>query len=422
MGTRIPHNSQWMVITVKEPVVFNRAKDEAWLLNPVRRYIFNAHHLTSLEGYIDTISDLKNAPHFRPLQAGAPVIGAKVLIERYRDRGIGDLLFMTGPMAFLHHITGGKIALDAYAFADRGQIYLHNPLLRYKTVLVGPAHFDDLPLYNYHWFSESVTEFDEEPDQLNVYDALFKQIGVDHTQVDPRFKRPSLTVGPDEAKGLDQFFFLCWLERKIDLRKTGYYVAAPLTHSALRIMNYSQWLALIKEVSRRRPVVVVGNLHDRLPDSDMTVGEFVTQINEMGANVLNAMDATPLRVLVALISKANCVFALDSGPLYVAQALRVPAISVWGPHDPGVRIGYDPDYMDLAVWKPEHCNYAPCFAYSGFPTQKCPRGENQRVCEVLASVTAEDVVAKLDQVETKRITKVGTFSPKQNETTAPAAA
>lgn len=411
MSIRIPHASQWMIVTVKEPVVFNRAKQEAWLLNPVRRYVFNAHHLANLEGYVETISDLKSSASYRPVQAGAPLTGAKILVERYRDRGIGDLLFLTGPLAYLHHITGGQVGIDFYGFADRGQIFLHSPLLRFKTVLVGPTHYDDLALYNYHWFVDAVTEYDEEPDQLNVYDALYKQIGVDPESVDARFKRPSLTLDHSELKGLDQFFFLCWVERKIDLRKTGYYVVAPMTHSALRVMNYSQWLDIIKEIARRRPVLVLGNLHDRLPDTDISPGEFSAQLDQLGGNVINGINATPLRVMIALISKANCVFALDSGPLYVAQALRVPAISVWGPHDPGVRIGYDQDYVDLAVWTSEQCNHSPCFAYSGFPRNKCPRGDKQMVCEVFSGVTAGQVMEKLDKVEARQFT-LGKFSPK----------
>ncbi|HNL70532.1 MAG TPA: glycosyltransferase family 9 protein, partial [Leptospiraceae bacterium] len=58
---------------------------------------------------------------------------------------------------------------------------------------------------------------------------------------------------------------------------------------------------------------------------------------------------------------------LDSGLLYVAEALRVPTISLWGTHAPAVRLGYDPAYMDLAIWPRENCGAAPCFAYANFP-------------------------------------------------------
>lgn len=392
--------------------MFNRVKEETWALNPVRRYVFNAQHLKTLGEYIATISDLKSASHYRPLAAGNTITGAQILIERYRDRGIGDILFMTGPMAYLHHISGGQLSLDMYAFADRGQVLLHNPLLRYRTVLVGPTHFDDLQHYNYHWFVDTATEFDEERDQLNVYDALYRQIGVNPESVDPKFKRPSLVIDHSELQGLDRFFFFCWVEKKIDLRATGYYVAAPFTHSPLRVAPYGMWLEIITEAARRRPVIVVGNLHSHIPDTDISAGEFTSKVSQLGPNVINAIDQTPVRVLATIISRAKAVISLDSGPLYVAQALRVPAVSLWGAHDPAVRIGYDPEYVELAVWPNQHCDHSPCFAYNGFPARKCPNGASQRVCQVLASVTARDVLEKVDRVESRAVTPLGVFSPR----------
>lgn len=409
---RIPHNGTWVVATFNQPAVYDRDKQETWLLNPVRRYIFNANHLVNMENLVASISDLNNSANYRPLSVTLPLVGATVLIERYRNRGIGDLLFMTGPMAYLHHITGGQINIDMYGFGDRGQVLLHNPLLRYRTILVGPTHYDDLPLYNYHWFVNAVTEFDEEPDQLNVYDALYRQIGVDPTTVDARFKRPSMTVTQDELIGVNQFHYIAHAHRKLDLRRTGYYVVAPFTHSPTRTMPYSTWLEVIKELSKQRPVLVVGNLHQHVPDAGISAGEFAQAVEGIGANVINAINATTVRSLAALIAKANCVFGLDSGPLYMAQALRTPAVSVWGSHDPGVRLGYDPEYMELAVWTPERCRYAPCFTYSGFPAHKCPEGQNQKVCAVLEGVTAKDVMQRLELVE-NRVPKLSAFSPKQ---------
>ncbi len=148
---------------------------------------------------------------------------------------------------------------------------------------------------------------------------------------------------------------------------------------------------------------------------DISVGEFIAQMHLLGDDVVNFMDSkppTPLRSSMAVIAKANCVFTLDTGPLYVAEALRVPAISIWGPHDPGVRIGYDPDYMDLAVWNEQACSKCPCYCFGSFPQHKCPRGAEQTVCEVLASVTVDSVLTKLDAVECRRRFSLGSFPVK----------
>jgi ADP-heptose:LPS heptosyltransferase len=121
----------------------------------------------------------------------------------------------------------------------------------------------------------------------------------------------------------------------------------------------------------------------------------------MGQGVINAIDATPLRVLMALIQRSFGVLCLDSAPLYIAEALRVPAISLWGAHPPAARIGYDPEYMDMAVWKEQNCPQAPCFAYSNFPAHKCPDGNKQSMCEVLKSAAPNDVLAMVDKLEAR---------------------
>jgi len=79
----------------------------------------------------------------------------------------------------------------------------------------------------------------------------------------------------------------------------------------------------------------------------------------------------------------------------MAQAQRVPAISLWGAHHPSCRIGYDHDYMNLAIHKAKHCPHSPCYSYSGFPYDKCPRGGAQKICEVLDAIDCQDVMAKL---------------------------
>jgi len=135
---------------------------------------------------------------------------------------------------------------------------------------------------------------------------------------------------------------------------------------------------------------------------DMPAGEFVQRLRMMSqqqAKIINLISDLPLRSVLTIISKSKCVFCLDSAPLYMAQACRVPAISVWGPHSPRVRIGYDKAYMDLAIHAKEACPNSPCFAYSGFPERKCPEQEAQKFCAVLANVGVNDIMEKLSLLE-----------------------
>jgi hypothetical protein len=398
---RLPLNSQYAIVTFSKPVVWPIG-NEAWLLNPMRRHVMTASHLPPLNQFIESISDLKGSTYYTPFCKGLSLSGARLLVDRNRDRGIGDLLFMTGVFDFMQHIAGNNLKIDMYALAERGAVLLNHPALHLGTTLAGPLLYDDMGLYNYQWLVDTVTECSEEVDQLNVYDALFKSLGFDPGEVDPRFKRPSAQLVDEDFKQLDQFFCHIYMHKKVDFRRIGYYVVAPFAAATLRSMNYIQWLEIIKELSTRRPVIIVGQATNRLPDMDISAGEFQSTIAQM-QNVINAIGATPTRLLMALMSKAVCCVTLDSGTLYISQAFRTPVISLWGSHDPGVRIGYDKDYMDLAIWNQPSCRKSPCFAYAQFPAHKCPNGAHQTCCDVLASIGVTQVVEKLDMVESRNV-------------------
>lgn len=395
----MPTNTQWLIVSVSEPVMFHQTADESWLFNPNRRYIVNANRVKPIEQFICNVSELDGASLYMRLQAGKDITGAKILVERSRERGIGDLLFLTGPLAFLNHVSGGDVEVDVMAFADRGVVLTHSPLIANKCVKCGPLEYDHLRMYNYHWLPNTVTEQDSEGDQLNVYDALYQQLGFNPEDIEPKWKRPQATLVNEDFQNLDRLFRHIWDNRKIDLRRIGYFVVAPFSNATLRSMKYGQWLEIIKALATRRPVIVVGNSSLRLPDMDMSAGEFNAHVAQIGGGVFNAIDSTTIRVLMALISRSFCTIGLDSAPLYLAQAVNTPAISIWGTHAPGARIGYDKNYMDLAIWNQEACRQSPCFAYGKFPVEKCPNGIRQGVCEVLGAVTVDDVLKKVDMVE-----------------------
>lgn len=410
---RKPALAEWVIVSVKEPVLWSRSQDETWMLNPRVRYILNAAQLESLQDKVLSVSDLKNARHFNALQARRNLANATILVERHRERGFGDYLFLTGVFNYIKHISGGTAQIDLYALADRGRILENHPTLSHVVPFAGPVSYDNLHLYNYHWFIDTVTEYDEEKDQLNVYDALYKQLGVDPAEVSSQFKRPSMALTNQDYKDLDSLYYFIFHNKKIDLRRQGYYVVAPSTNASLRSAPYSMWLQTIHNLAKIRPVVVVGQpTNARVPQTDMTYGTFASQLDHLGPNVINLIGSTPIRVVAALISRSNCVFSLDSGLLYVAQALRVPCISLWGPVQPFNRIGYDKDYMDLAIWNKDTCNSAGCSAYHEFPVHKCPRASAQTVCEPLYRVHPQQILDKLKNVEDRSAAAVTPPPPK----------
>jgi ADP-heptose:LPS heptosyltransferase len=191
--------------------------------------------------------------------------------------------------------------------------------------------------------------------------------------------------------------------KQVDFRRTGYYVVAPFSAATLRSMNYQNWLEIIKEMAGRRPVIVIGTATNRIPDMDMSAGEFIQRLSQLNNVIITIGAIKSLRVLMGLISKAVAFVGLDSGPLYIAQAFRTPAVSIWGSHDPGVRLGYDKDYMDLSIWNQPQCRMSPCYAYAQFPASKCSLGVHQQCCDVLASTTGAQVMDKLDMIESKNV-------------------
>ena len=395
--------------------MFHQTADETWLFNPNRRYVVNANRIKPIQEFIETTSDLEGASLYTRLTAGKNITGAKILVERNRERGLGDLLFLTGPLAFLNHVSGSDVQIDVMAFADRGLVLTHSPLIHNRCVKCGPLEYDHLRHYNYHWLIRSVTEYNMEGDQLNVYDALYQQLGFDPQDIEAKWKRPSATLVADDFQNLDRLYRYVWEQRKLDLRRIGYIVVAPFANATSRCLNYQRWLEIIKTISTRRPVVVIGNSHLRLPDMDMSAGEFNQHVSTIGGGVFNAVDSTSVRSMMALIARSFCVVGLDSAPIYIAQALNVPAISIWGTHPPGSRIGYDKNMMDLAIWNQDACQYSPCFAYGEFPVNKCPNGIRQTCCEVISSVSVDDVLKRVDAVESASA-QLGKFA-----TAAPAA-
>ena len=392
-------NHNWEVISVSKPVIWQRDTHETWLLNPPREYIVCADQIGAIEQFVISRADLSSTAKYHPFHMGENIAGKRLLIERYRDRGIGDMLFLTGPMNYIQHVYGRGVHIDMYGLSERSQILGSHPALAHKAVLAGPLLYSDLDLYAAHWFIGSVTEYSSMADQPNVYDALYKQIGIDPAMVDPKYKRPTVSLTEEDDRALDSMFYYIWGERKIDLRIQPYYVVAPTAHSSMRCMPYQTWIDLIKELAAIRPVIVLGHDHGgRMPSAGMDFASFNRALSEIGGGVVNLMGDTGIRNVMSLISKAKVAVTLDSGLLYVAQALRTPAISIWGTHAPESRLGYDKSYMELAIAN-KACPATPCYAYAEFPIDKCLRGASQRVCENLSSVTVDQVVEKVKQAE-----------------------
>lgn len=402
-----PH---WMIITVKCQTALIHTDNEVWYLRPPFRYVVTSDVVEKLGDQVETKSLLAGSSKFVPLNGRANLAGAKILAARHLDRGLGDLLFMTGVYRYLQHITGNDCKIFAQGLVEKSQVLHGNHDLFSAAPVMGVIEYNQLPAYNFHWMVESVTEYDSEEDQLNVYDAMYRGIHVDPSEVGAEFKRPYVSLTEEDRRAFDSFAYFVFEDRKIDIRRTGYFVVAPLATSSLRVASYHVWIELIKELSKMLPVVVIGQIYDKMPAADMSVNDFK---GNLGGNprIIDMIDRFPIRSSMAVIANAVCSLCLDSGPLYISQALRSPAISLWGTHDPGVRIGYDHEYMELALWNKEACRKSPCYAYEGFPYQSCPLGNSQTICEPLRSISLSKILEKVEVVLRRKPRSIGSFSP-----------
>ena len=122
------------------------------------------------------------------------------------------------------------------------------------------------------------------------------------------------------------------------------------------------------------------------------------QVGAVNQNVVNLLGQFPPRIAMGLVAGSQYIVTADSGRLYVAQGFRVPAVSVWGTHAPESRIGYDKDYMRLAIHKTQACRFSPCYSYSGWVENKCPQGLAQTLCAPMASITKEDILKVIKSI------------------------
>src|SRR4051812_10644435 len=73
---------EWVIVSFKEPILWDRSETETWMFNPRRRYILNKAQLPSFEGKIESLSELRNSRFHVQLQANRNLANANILVER----------------------------------------------------------------------------------------------------------------------------------------------------------------------------------------------------------------------------------------------------------------------------------------------------------------------------------------------------
>lgn len=100
--------------------------------------------------------------------------------------------------------------------------------------------------------------------------------------------------------------------------------------------------------------------------------------SRVGKSLINAIGKTTLLEMASILEHASVVVAGDTGPLYMAAALKVPTVVIFGPSDPNI---YKPlGDNSITLFHRQSCSFC--------HKQKCPTGKNDCMKKVLPSEVA----------------------------------
>ncbi len=157
--------------------------------------------------------------------------------------------------------------------------------------------------------------------------------------------------------------------RRFGLRGRDYVVVSPFSNFPLKEWGLEGWAKVIEGLGRRIDVVVTG------------VKEDTEKVRELEGRVrfVNLVGKTSLRELMGIVGGSRGVVSNDSSPVHIANALGVPAVTVYTSTSP--EYGFYP--LKGAYVK----NPAPCSPCSPNP-KRCRTG----TLECLKSVPADFVL------------------------------
>jgi Glycosyltransferase family 9 (heptosyltransferase) len=368
--------------------------------NGGERLIFDDDNALSIQQdpgsarYIDSVSDL--APYLTEMQGRRPANWRKTRVLFFRNRGLGDQLIASAASRFFSEMLGAH----CHQAADRVHepLWLGNPFIGGAAFLM-PLHLDTVyrakgPAFvSGSFFLESVSEWDSDSEQANVYDRMFGMLGLDPGRVAAKFKRPTLMLHKSDLDLRD-----AWLQKvgaalnkRLDNGYLFFQFAATNKVRSLPIPVIEKALYALNEYAEKvqLPILVTDN-----KPLSAEIAEMVKRAS-MAVNLATAINS--VRLLLSLVAGATVVIGPDSSALHIAAAFEIPAIGIWGPFSPESRTRYYPRQIHL--FHAEQCPHAPCFNYlPDLPVAKCPDGLNQQHCAVFDGISPEEIFEALKAV------------------------
>ncbi|AAC06484.1 glycosyltransferase family 9 protein [Aquifex aeolicus] len=142
---------------------------------------------------------------------------------------------------------------------------------------------------------------------------------------------------------------------KFNLKEKKYIVISPFSNFPLKEWSLKNWKELVRKLNT--PVVITGTKEDEERSKEID-----------GKNVVNLVGKTSLREFMGVLKGAKFAISNDSSAVHVANAFRVPALTIYTATSP--KYGFYPligEYIQ---------NPAPCSPCSPNP-KKCKTGTKE---------------------------------------------
>ena len=303
--------------------------------------------------------------------------GKRVLF--YRNRGIGDQLIASALSRFFNQM----LKAQCYQLSDRihellwcGNQFIFGQPVRFPVSIDALIRPHGHAFYDWFFPLESISEFDSEQEQGNVYDRMFSQAGFDPSRIPDEYKRPY------------------WAITQKDLEETKqYYIEGPYIAFQVRATNPVRTfpdhvldliLSRLNEIGM--PILCLDELP--LPPSVKKIVESYKNARDISGRLKTS------REYGAVISMAKLVVGPDSSAIHFAGVLDLPCISFWSVINPDARIKYYKN--SVPIFHADLCGHAPCFNYMmELPYHKCPDGKEQKHCAVFDGVSADQIDAAI---------------------------
>lgn len=329
-----------------------------------------------------SMTPLEEMRHFERDQTGALRAnsdwnGKRILIQR--GGGFGDLVLMTPVLREIKrrwptcHI--GISTMSHYSVCLLNLPYI-------DEILPFPVPMETANKFDAWVFYENAVEKNSHAKELHITELFGEIAGINEI---PDLK-PDYRVKPTEAIWANEAY-----------PRDGKRRIAVQVGAAAKLRRYPMWGEACSEMSRRGWEIMLLGTPGELPPMD-------PKKTPPGINNLTAVGLT-FRQSCAVLNGCDAFAGSDTALLHVAGALGVPAVGLYGPFPWRLRTAHCP--TTVALSGVGEC--APCFHHVGptmrqdFP-DKCP-SKAKGMCEVLASIKPERVVAKIDQIA-RRIEKI----------------